>query len=121
MCIRDRLHMITDGKFICDVPAQQFFGRGRLIDARGRAAVTPDLLQTPRIRRGDIVLVLTGWYHRFGDDTYYRDYPEITTGFARRLVQAGAAMLCLDTPSPDRPPFETHMILLSDQVLIAEN
>lgn len=115
------LHMIADGKFICDMPAQQFFGRGRLIDARGRDAVTADLLKTAHVRRGDIVLVLTGWYHRFGDAAYYRDYPEVAAGFAQRLVQVGAAMLGLDTPSPDRPPFEIHKILLSEQVLIIEN
>jgi kynurenine formamidase len=107
------LHMIAGGSFVCDLPAEKFFGCGRLIDARGRDAVTPDLLQDAKLRAGDIVLVLTGWYHRFRDATYYTDYPELTPDFARQLIRTGPAAVGLDTPSPDRSPFEVHKILLS--------
>ena len=115
------LHMIVGGRFICDVPAESCFGRGRLIDARGRNAITPDLLAPADVESGDIVLVLTGWYHRFSDPAYYRDFPEVTPEFARALVNAGASIIGLDTPSPDRSPFEVHKILLSAPVLIIEN
>ena len=115
------LHMIAGGKFVCDVPTSQFFGRGRLIDARARATVTPDLLRAARVTRGDIVLVMTGWYKRFRDDAYYRDFPEVAPDFARELVSLGASIIGLDTPSPDRSPFEVHKILLAGQVLIIEN
>jgi kynurenine formamidase len=115
------LHMVADGKLVCDLPVTRFIGRGRLIDARGRAMVTPDLLRGIRIGRGDMVLVLTGWDRHFHDEAYYRDYPEIAPDLARDLVQRGVAVLGLDTPSPDRPPFEVHKILLSHQVPIIEN
>jgi kynurenine formamidase len=115
------LHMITGGKFICDVPVTQFFGRGRLIDARGCSIIAPELLQGADISAGDIVLVLTGWYRRFGEDAYYSDFPEVVPEFAQELVSAGARMVGLDTPSPDRSPFVVHKILLSAEVLIIEN
>jgi kynurenine formamidase len=115
------LHMVAGGKFICDVPVTRFFGRGRLIDARGCRTIGPDLLQAADIRAGDIVLVLTGWYHRFGDDTYYANFPEVAPAFARDLVKIGAGIIGLDTPSPDRSPFVVHKILLSAEVLIIEN
>jgi kynurenine formamidase len=34
---------------------------------------------------------------------------------------AGVEILGLDTPSPDRPPFAIHKILLSHNILIIEN
>ena len=37
------LHMIEGGAPLSDIPLRQFFGRGRLIDARGYKAVTADL------------------------------------------------------------------------------
>ncbi|MBV8520932.1 MAG: cyclase family protein [Acetobacteraceae bacterium] len=44
------LHMIEDGARISDIPVGKFFGRGRLVDARGQAQVIPDLLtnNTPK-------------------------------------------------------------------------
>ena len=30
-------------------------------------------------------------------------------------------MVCLDSPSPDRHPFEIHKLLLENNVLLAEN
>jgi kynurenine formamidase len=115
------LHMVADGKFICDVPVTRFFGRGRLIDARDHRIIAPNLLQGADIIAGDIVLVLTGWYHRFGDNTYYADFPELSHDFARQLAKIGVSIVGLDTPSPDRPPFVVHKILLSAEVLIIEN
>ena len=83
------LHMVAGGKFICDMPVTRFFGRGRLVDARGQSTIRPDLLQAARINAGDIVLILTGWYHRFGDDSYYTDFPDLSPDFARELVEIG--------------------------------
>ena len=115
------LHMVAGGKFICDMPVTRFFGRGRLVDARGQSTIRPDLLQGADIIAGDIVLVLTGWYHHFGDNTYYAGFPELSPDFARQLAKIGASIVGLDTPSPDRPPFVVHKILLSAEVLIIEN
>jgi len=113
--------MVAGGKFICDMPVTRFFGRGHLIDARGRSTITQDLLRVADIGAGDIVLILTGWYHRFGDDTYYTDFPDLSPDFARQLVKIGVGMVGLDTPSPDRSPFIVHKILLLAEVLIIEN
>ena len=104
-----------------DIPITKFFGRGRLIDARGQTTVTAGLLATANLQPGDIVLVLTGWYKHFRDPDYYQSFPEIDPAFAERLVAADIAILGLDTPTPDRPPFPVHKILLSKQVLIIEN
>ena len=48
-------------------------------------------------------------------------YDAVAPDFARELVSLGASIIGLDTPSPDRAPFEVHKILLAGQVLIIEN
>jgi kynurenine formamidase len=115
------LHMIENGAFMSEIPANRFFGRGRLVDARGRTVVTEDLLENADLMPGDIVLVLTGWSKHFRKADYYQSFPEIQPAFAERLVSEGVSILGLDTPSPDRPPFPVHKILLSKDVLIIEN
>ena len=115
------LHMLAGGARISDMSVAAFFGRGRLIDARGAGLVRPELLSPSRAGHGDIVLVLTGFSDRFGDPTYYGDYPEISEAFAAGLVERGVKMLGLDTPSPDRAPFRVHKLLLANGILIIEN
>lgn len=114
-------HMLPDGARICDIAPERFFGRGRLIDARGCSVVGPELLNGAEIAPGDIVLLRTGHSTRFGDPRYFLDYPEVSEGFARALVDAGVAMLGLDTPSPDRAPYLVHKLLLGNGIPIIEN
>jgi kynurenine formamidase len=114
-------HMIMGGAFMSDIAPEQFFGRGRLVDARDRAAITADLLDTVPLEAGDIVLVLTNWSKHFREAEYFENFPAIDPPFAQRLVEARVSILGLDTPSPDRPPFPVHKILLSQSILIIEN
>ena len=53
------LHMLAGGLSIDQLPLESFSGRGRLVDARGKAEVLPDLLQDCEVLSGDIVLVMT--------------------------------------------------------------
>jgi kynurenine formamidase len=115
------LHMIANGERVATIAPERFFGRGVLVDARGKSEVSAGLLDGVDLQAGDIVVVLTGWYHKFKGEDYYPAYPEIAPGFATRLVDAGVSILALDTPSPDRPPFAVHKILLGNGVLIIEN
>ncbi|MGE4352073.1 MAG: cyclase family protein [Bdellovibrionales bacterium] len=114
-------HMLADGAFLSDIPTDHFFGRGQLIDAREKEALTPDLLDTVSLEKGDIVLLMTGWDKHFGSPHYFEKFPEITDSFARRLVEAEVSILGLDTPSPDSAPYAIHKTLLSANILILEN
>lgn len=115
------LHMIPDGARLSDIPAERFFGRGVLVDARGKDRVDIELLKGIALRPGDMVLVLTGFSHRFREPSYFQDYPEISERFAEVLVRAGVSVLGLDTPSPDREPYAVHKRLLGNGILIIEN
>ena len=71
------LHMIEHGARVSDITLRRFFGRGRLVDARGRTTVRADLLDDLSLEQGDIVVVLTGWYKRFRELQYYTSFPDI--------------------------------------------
>jgi len=112
-------HMIAGGKRISDFTPDKFFGKGKLIDARGQEKIGPEFLEG--IEVGDIVLVFTGFGLKFHDNDYYEKYPELTEEFARKAVKFGVKLVGMDTPSPDRPPFISHKILLAAEILIIEN
>lgn len=114
-------HMLAGAKRICDYPPDKFFGRGVVIDARGKSAAGKELLSGVLIAKGDIVLVNFGWSSEFGKDEYYLNYPEITESLAAELAKLGVSMIGLDTPSPDRAPYAAHKILFKNDILIMEN
>lgn len=115
------MHMIENGRKLCDLDVNRFFGRGRLIDARGKLDLDTELLDGQDIAKGDIVLFLTGWDKRFGHDDYFLHFPTITPALAERLSSLGVSMIGLDSPSPDREPYPVHRILLATEILILEN
>src|SRR6185436_18614117 len=48
-------HMLTGGKLLSEYPAKKFFGRGVIIDARGKTSAGAELLSDAKIKQGDIV------------------------------------------------------------------
>lgn len=115
------LHMVADGAPMSEIPVSRFFGRGKLVDARGNPAISAELLENVALDAGDIVVVLTGWHRKFRDPDYYGDHPLVTEAFALELVKRKVSILALDTPSPDRHPFQIHQLLLGNGILIIEN
>ena len=114
-------HMLENGKSLDAYPPEHFFGRGVLLDARGKETIDIDLLDGRQLSKGDIVLIVTGFSLKFQEAEYYTSYPVITEEFARKMVEHGVKMIGVDTPSPDRSPYLIHKILLKDDVLIIEN
>lgn len=114
-------HFIEGGKKISEMPTHQFFGRGRLIDARDELTIHAGLLEQTDIKANDIIFVLTGMGANLEKGNYFKNFPEVTEEFAEELVRRGVSMLGLDTCSPDKEPYEVHKILLGSEILIAEN
>lgn len=114
------LHMLSNGKRLSEYPPEHFFGKGHLIDARGKS-IDANLLKGKSISKGDIVLVMTGFSNQFGKPEYYESYPEISESFATKMVELGVKIVGMDTPSPDRSPFAIHKLLLKNNILIIEN
>lgn len=115
------LHMLEDGKRLSDIAVEKFIGKGCLIDARGASVVSADFLEKSDAKKDDIVLVMTGFSKKFREAEYYGKFPEIGEDFAGKAVELGVKIVGMDTPSPDRPPFKVHKILLRNEILIVEN
>ncbi len=73
------------------------------------------------LRRMRRVVLNTGWHHRWDADDYFSAHPLITGAAARFLVDCGVQLIGVDTPSVDQPPFDAHLALLGNDVLIVEN
>lgn len=114
-------HMLENGKRLSEIPIEKFFGKGILLDARGKANIDVDLLKNLSVENGAIVLIFTGRSKYYGKDEYYKNRPEITESFAYKMVEYGVKIVGMDTPGPDRAPYNIHKILLSKEVLIIEN
>lgn len=115
-------HMLPEGKKLTDFPPEKFIGRGRLIQKQhGFKENDIDLLKRKDIREGDIVLVDTGHYKKFGTADYYKSYPEITMAFADYIIGSKVKILALDFPSPDGFPYKIHKALFENEILIIEN
>ena len=128
------LHVFDELAGIETFPADRFIGPGVALGVpKGpRDPVTAaDLEAAARglVRRGDMVLLSTGWDERYGDPAYLLDYPSLAMDAADWLLEHGVRLVALDMLSPDVPPARrapdaqlvVHQRLLGNDVLIAEN
>ncbi|NQX10791.1 cyclase family protein [Microbacteriaceae bacterium VKM Ac-2855] len=104
---------------LVDLPAEVF----RLTDARGRGIGAEVFLD--RELRGSAVLLHTGWDVRFGTPAYAVGAPFLTEAGARHLVDAGVALVGIDSLNIDdaenggtRP---AHSLLLEAGIHVVEH
>lgn len=115
------LHMIENGKTMDQIDPSKFFGKGVLINAQGKDTIDASLLEGLTIEEGSIVLIYTGFGVKYRDAGYFENYPGVTEDFAQRMVELKVKIVGMDILGPDQPPFPTHKILLSNEILIIEN
>jgi kynurenine formamidase len=115
------MHLTQSEKYLCELPLEQFIGMGCILNATN----TKNILRTTeyelRVQPQSIVLLHTGMSRLFGRKGYFSDYPIMSEELARLFIEYQVKMVCIDSPSPDRPPYEIHKLLLENGVLIAEN
>ncbi|MEO8634035.1 MAG: cyclase family protein [Gemmatimonadales bacterium] len=119
-------HRYPDGKDLADLPLPSLANldcvvvridpsAGRCVD---RLPLKPDQV------RGRAVLVETGWDRHWRTDAYFEGHPYLTGKLAEWLVQAGAALVGIDshnidnTDTGERP---VHSILLAREIPIVEH
>jgi len=115
------MHMINSKLFIDGLAPDQFVGRGCLLNARGMNIVSSTPEFSSIIIPGGIVVVFTGFGKHYGTKKYFQKHPVLDMDLARLMVHRRIKMVCLDTPSPDRYPYDVHKYLFNHSVLIAEN
>jgi arylformamidase len=116
-------HRYADGLDVSELPLDRVAGLpGVVVSVAGRA-VTPDAFAGLDLR-GKAVLVRTGWDRHWRTDQYFEGHPYLTAEAARHLVQAGTALVGIDSLNIDdtsdmaRP---VHSTLLGAGVPVVEH
>ncbi len=121
-------HMIADGRTLDTYPAETFVGPATVLDV---AHVTGGAIDrasleshAETIARQAFLLLHTGWSSRWGDATYFADFPALTPEAAAWLGEFGLRGIGLDAISIDRADatdFPVHHQVLGREMLIIEN
>lgn len=116
------LHMIAGGKRVDQIDPGRFMGKGVVVNAAGKEKIDETLLENAPIEEESIVLIYTGFGAKYRTNAYYENYPEITEGFVKRMVERKVKMVGMDMLGPDHDmPWAVHKILLGNEILILEN
>ncbi|MFB9328489.1 cyclase family protein [Paenibacillus aurantiacus] len=115
------MHLTDSTTYLNDYPVDRFVGKGCLIDAAFEREIDYRPEYEALIPEESIVVVHTGHGRLFGKPGYFEEYPVLTVPFAQLLARKRVKIVGLDTPSPDRYPFEVHRSLFANDVLILEN
>lgn len=115
------MHLTDSNVYLNEIPLETFIGDGCLVDVSGQSEIIYKREYEQLIKPNQIVILYTGHSKHFGQSKYFTDYPVLTLEFAELLARKQVKMIGLDTPSPDRYPFEIHKYLFNNKINIAEN
>jgi arylformamidase len=134
-----RIDLVANTGTYLDTPAHRFSGRpdlsglalesvvdlpGVVVDLDGhRGGIEPDRMDVGNVR-GRAVLVRTGWDRHWGTPAYLSDNPFLTEAAAQVLVDAGAALVGIDSVNVDSladPRRPAHTVLLGAGLSLVEH
>jgi len=102
------LHLIQRGADLAAMPVRRFFGNGVVVDvpkSRWELVTAADLESaSPAIQHCDIVVIVTGWHHKYADGMeYFGESPGLAKDAAEWLVEKSCRLVAVDTPQVDHP------------------
>ena len=116
-------HRFEDGKDLAELPLDAIADLQGVVVASEELAIGPDAFAGLNLR-GKAVLVRTGWDRHWGTPDYLAGHPFLTEAAANHLLEAGAALVGIDSLNIDdtrggsRP---VHTILLGAEIPIVEH
>jgi arylformamidase len=118
-------HFLTNGATVDQVALDRCIGEAVILDLSAKEALSP-ITVDDLVRAGATghqrVLIRTDWDLRFGQPSYFTDFPPLAPEAAVWLADQGVRMLGLDTPSVHQERFvEIHEVLLSAGIAIVES
>jgi kynurenine formamidase len=114
-------HMLINGITIDKIPLSQLCCSAHTIDARDSLTVDARQIAPIPCKPGDALLITTGHDRFWGSPAYFKNYPILTTHAVKTIIDKQVGMIGLDTPSPDKYPFEIHKLLFNNNIVILEN
>lgn len=115
------MHLTQSEKFLNEIPLEQCVGIGCILNAVGKNNISLTTEYELLVQPQSIVLLYTGMSSLFGSKEYFIDYPTVSKELAQLFIKRQVKMVCIDSPSPDKHPFDIHKLLLENDILIAEN
>ena len=115
------MHLTNDKRFISEFSLDNFYGAGVILDCRGESLVKPKKEYEELIYDKEVVIIYTGFENKYGEKEYYENHPIISLELIKLFIEKGIKMIGFDMPSPDRFPFESHKMLLKNEIFILEN
>jgi kynurenine formamidase len=108
------------------IPASRFVCNAVLIKVPKRAnqLVEREDLANDQIKKGDTVVIATGWEKRAADSSYTTKNPGLSEQVAKYLARKKVNAVAIDGPSIDAgndSKFTAHNILLPRNILAVEN
>lgn len=102
------LHLIQRGADLAAIPVDRLFGNGVVLSIPKKSydVITVEDLASakPEVRQDDIVVINTGWHHKYSDALeYYGQSPGLSKEAAQWLVDKGCRLVAIDTPQIDHP------------------
>ncbi len=115
-------HLIADNRTIDEIPIEKFISKGVLLDVKGQDIIGFKKEYENMIEENDIVLLYTGFAELYYEpNKYYNSYPVVDEDLAEFLISKKIKMLGIDTPSPDKVPFNIHKKFFKHDIFIIEN
>lgn len=120
-------HILLGAPGIDEIPLDRFIGKAALIDCRDRLPLIDlDFIRDsePLIRSSKILLLWTGWEHKWGTPDYFQGYPILHPEAAMVLAQTSLSAIGIDAPSfdaADGEGYPIHRLLLGAGKVLIEN
>ena len=120
------LHFVKDGKTTEEIPLEKLIGSCVVLDCRGLKKISAADLDKLNIPQGtEKLLFKTDNSKRWNQPKheFYLDYCALTADAAQWVVDHGIHLVAIDYLSIQLyyDPIDTHVILLSNEVVIIEN
>jgi len=102
------LHMVQRAADLARIPVDRLFGNGVVlsIPKKSYEVITAKDLESAasEVQQGDIVVIVTGWHHKYSDALeYYGESPGLSKDAGQWLVQKDCKLVGVDTPQIDHP------------------
>ena len=118
------LHCVSNGTDAASVALDYFVGDAVVVEVPCEAGrpISLDGLDTGMIRKGDILIVRTGWEANAGKPDFFINFPSFGKDAALKLIELGVKAVGTDLPSIDGPGAsgEIHRMILANHIMVIE-